>query len=115
MLKMIDVFEQNLVQNFLNSLSSQTEPTDELMMAIINASDIELNHAIADFFSQNDATEVAQALDISKDQIEAIQIGSSLKKDNLADTAKIVALCLALESDALKYVEIADSLQDYPI
>ncbi|OTG83047.1 hypothetical protein [Acinetobacter sp. ANC 4648] len=113
--KMIDVFEQNLVQNFLNSLTTQTEPSDELMTGIMNASDIKLKHAISDFFSKNDAITVAQALDIPTNQIQAIQIGSSLKKDNLVDTAKIVALCLALESDALKHVEVADSLQDYPM
>jgi len=38
-----------------------------------------------------------------------------MKKENIADTAKIVALCLALETNALDQVEIADSLEDYPI
>ena len=115
MLKMIDVFEQNLVQNFLNSLSAPTEHSDELITGIVNASDIKLNQAIADFFANNDAAEVAQALDISKAHLQAIQTGLSRKQENLTATAKIVALCLALESDALHQVEIADSLQDYPM
>ncbi len=115
MLKMMDVLEQNLVQNFINSLSAQTEHTDELIDGIMNASEGDLKMAIHHFLSQNDAVEVAHALDIQQDHIQAIQTGLSLKKENLADTAKIVALCLALETNSLDHVEIAESLQDYPM
>jgi hypothetical protein len=36
-------------------------------------------------------------------------------QDNLNDTAKVIALCLALETDALEQVNISQCLQDYPM
>ncbi|BAP37564.1 hypothetical protein ACNPQK_09245 [Acinetobacter guillouiae] len=115
MIKMIDVLEQNLVQNFIHSLSAQTEHLDELIEGILKASDHDFEHAMNDFFKTNDAAEVAQALDIHQERLDAIQSGLAMKKENIADTAKIVALCLALETNALDQVEIADSLEDYPV
>lgn len=115
MIKMIDVLEQNLVQNFIHSLSAQTEHLDELIEGILKASDRDVTDAINDFLNINNASDLAQALDIQQERIEAIQSGLAMKKENIADTAKIVALCLALETNALDQVEIADSLEDYPI
>ncbi|MBI0393582.1 hypothetical protein [Acinetobacter bereziniae] len=115
MIKMIDVLEQNLVQNFIHSLSAQTEHLDELIEGILKASDRDVADAINDFLNINNASDLAQALDIQQERIEAIQSGLAMKKENIADTAKIVALCLALETKALDQVEIADSLEDYPI
>ena len=115
MIKMIDVLEQNLVQNFIHSLSAQTEHLDELIEGILKASDHDFEHAMNDCFKTNDAAEVAQALDIHQERLDAIQSGLAMKKENIADTAKIVALCLALETNALDQVEIADSLEDYPV
>ncbi|WP_010111300.1 hypothetical protein [Acinetobacter sp. P8-3-8] len=115
MLKMIDVLDQNLVQNFVDSLSAQTEHLDELIEGILKTSNHDFDHAIHQFFATNDAQEIAQALDINQDRLQAIQTGFAMQQENIADTAKIVALCLALETNALNQVHIADSLEGYPI
>lgn len=117
MLKMIDVLEQSLVQNFTHSLNTHTSQFDELFnQGILNASDSALQKAVVSFFNRADAIESAQALDISAERIQALQTGTALKDDQyLADTAKIVALCLALETDTLTQLEISDCLQDFPV
>ena len=117
MLKMIDVLDQRLVQNFTQALQSPTPQFEEqLDQGILNASDLELNHAVTAFFNEVNAIEAAQALDISADRIQALQLGASFKDEQyLADLKKIVTLCLALETDALEQVEVFDSLQDYPM
>lgn len=117
MLKMIDVLEQSLVQNFTHSLNSHTSQFDELFnQGILNTADSALQNVVVNFFNRADAIESAQALDISADRIQALQTGVALKDEQyLADTAKIVALCLALETDALAQVEVSDCLQDYPM
>ena len=76
---------------------------------------LQIQTAISTFFIENDANEVAQALDITPDRLHAIQTGAALSNENLNDTAKLVALCLALETNALAQVEIAECLQDYPM
>ncbi len=117
MLKMIDVLEQSLVQNFTHSLHSHTSQFDELLnQGILNPPDSALQKAVISFFNRADAIESAQALDISAEGIQALQSGISLKDDQyLADTAKIVALGLALETDMLTQLEISDCLQDFPV
>lgn len=116
MLKMTDVLEHNLVQNFTHSLTSHISNFDEqLNQGILNASALQIQTAISTFFIENDANEVAQALDITPDRLHAIQTGAALSNENLNDTAKLVALCLALETNALAQVEIAECLQDYPM
>ncbi|KAA0984171.1 hypothetical protein FVA95_30460, partial [Pseudonocardia sp. EV170527-09] len=72
MLKMIDVLDQRLVQNFTQALQSPTPQFEEqLDQGILNASDLELNHAVTAFFNEVNAIEAAQALDISADRIQA--------------------------------------------
>lgn len=117
MLKMIDVLEQSLVQNFTHSLNAHTSQSDELFnQGILNTSDSALQNVVVNFFHRADAIEAAQALDISADRIQALKTGVALKDEQyFADTAKIVALCLALETDALAQVEVSDCLQDYPM
>ncbi|MGC3820858.1 hypothetical protein [Acinetobacter sp. G11] len=117
MLKMIDVLEQSLVQNFTHSLNSHTGQFDELFQqGILNTSDSALHNVVVNFFNRADAIEAAKALDISAERIAALQSATALKDDQyIADTAKIVALCLALETDALAQVEVSDCLQDYPM
>ncbi|GAA5184320.1 hypothetical protein GCM10023345_14670 [Acinetobacter kookii] len=117
MLKMIDVLEQSLVQNFTHSLNSHTGQFDELFkQGILNTSDSALQNVVVNFFNRADAIEAAKALDISAERIAALQSATALKDDQyVADTAKIVALCLALETDALAQVEVSDCLQDYPM
>ncbi|WP_291354811.1 MULTISPECIES: hypothetical protein [unclassified Acinetobacter] len=117
MLKMIDVLEQSLVQNFTHSLHSHTSQFDELFnQGILNTSDSALQNVVVNFFNRADAIEAAKALDISAEGIQALQSGIALKDDQyLADTAKIVALGLALETDVLTQLEISDCLQDFPV
>ena len=116
MLKMIDVLEPNLVQNFKYALTSPTPHFDEqLNQGILNAPELQLHHALNSFLLEHNPLEVADALDISPERIQAIQSGKTLSHENLNDTAKVVALCLALETNTLANVEVADSLQDYPI
>ncbi len=110
MLKMIDVLEQSLVQNFTHSLNAHTSQSDELFnQGILNTSDSALQNVVVNFFHRADAIEAAQALDISADRIQALKTGVALKDEQyFADTAKIVALCLALETDALALVYVSD-------
>lgn len=115
MLKMIDVLDQSLVKNFIDSLSAQNEHLDELIEGILKTSHHNFDDAMNDFFNTNNAHEIAESLDINQDRLNAIRTGLAMKQENLADTAKIVALCLALETDTLNQVNIADSLEDYPI
>ena len=117
MLKMIDVLEQQLVQNFSDSLFTQTDAIDDLFHEQLKTvADIDLQNLISQFFSTENALEVAQDLDIQADQIEAIQSGADLKDESLvAATAKIVAYCLAIETNTLHQVEVFESLQDYPM
>ena len=61
MLKMIDVLDQRLVQNFTQALQSPTPQFEEqLDQGILNASDLELNHAVTAFFNEVNAIEAAQ-------------------------------------------------------
>ncbi|WP_180055898.1 MULTISPECIES: hypothetical protein [unclassified Acinetobacter] len=117
MLKMIDVLEQQLVQNFSDSLFTQIDAIDELFHEQLKTvADIDLQNLISQFFSTENAVEVAHALDIQANDIEAIQAGANLKDENLVNaTAKIIAYCLAVETSALEQVEVFDSLQDYPM
>ena len=117
MLKMIDVLEQQLVQNFSDSLFTQTDAIDDLFHEQLKTvADIDLQNLISQFFSTENALELAQDLDIQADQIEAIQSGADLKDESLvAATAKIVAYCLAVETNTLHQVEVFESVQDYPM
>ena len=104
MLKMIDVLEHNLVQNFSHSLNQASDQLNELLnQSILNTSEEQLRNVMSAFFKREDALEAAQALDICQEDL------------HLCDTAKIVALCLALETDSLAQVEIPDCLLDYPM
>ncbi len=117
MLKMIDVLEQRLVQNFSDTLSNAADQLDiQVSQALMNVSDLDLHSIISAFFMRHDAAEIAQALDIHADTIEALQAAENLKQDTLIDaTAKIVAYGLAVETEALDQVEVPESLQDYPM
>lgn len=122
MLKISDVLEQHLVQHVTHALTSPSSSSlanveaDELLnQAILNASELQLQNAISAFFIDHDALEFAHALDISPENIQAIQSGDALNQDNLHDTAKVVALCLALETNALDQVEVSECLIDYPM
>ncbi|MFX2258243.1 hypothetical protein V6380_15985 [Acinetobacter variabilis] len=117
MLKMTDVLGKNLVQNFAQALVSSTDlNAEQLNQGILNASDSALKDAIVHFFNQIDATEAAKSLEIPAERIVALQQGIALKDEQyLADTAKVVALCLAMETGSLDQVEVYDCLQDYPM
>lgn len=117
MLKMTDVLAQSLVQDFTHGFSSSSahQLDDQLNQSILNAPDQALQNAIAAFFQRPDALQTALDLDINQESIAALQQGVALKADYLTETAKIAALCLALETDALAQMDIADSLQDFPM
>lgn len=117
MLKMIDVLEQSLVQNFSDSLFNTTDQYDaQFNQALLNVSEIDLQNIVSTFFLRNDATDVAQHLDIQSETIAELQASSNLKNESLMTaTAKIVAYCLAVETDALNKVDVPESLQDYPM
>ena len=116
MLKMVDVLEQNVVQNFTHSLNQASDQLDKLLnQSILNTSEEQLRTAISEFFKREDAMQAAAALDICQEDLHALQAGLALKEEHLSDTAKIVALCLALETDSLTQVEVSDCLQDYPM
>ena len=113
--KMSDVLEHSLVQKFVHSLSAQTEHLDELIDGILNAPQHDFHHVISSFVADQKTYDFAQALDIQKENLQAIQNGLALKKEHLADTAKIVALCLALETNLLTQLDVAESLKDFPM
>lgn len=117
MLKMTDVLEQSLVQNFTHGFSSTSvsQLDEQLNQSILNASDHALKNLINDFFQRPDALQTAHDLDISAEGIHALQQGVALKAEYLTETAKIAALCLALETNALHQIDIADSLHDFPM
>ena len=109
MLKMTDVLSHSLVQNFTQGFSSLSaaQLDEQLNQSILNA--------VAAFFERPDALQSASALDISLDAIQALKQGIALKAEYLSDTLKIAALCLALETNALEQLDIAEPLQDFPI
>ena len=117
MLKMTDVLEQSLVQNFTHGFASipVTQLDEQLNQSILNASEQSLQHLVAAFFQRPDAEQTAHALDISAECVQALQQGVALKAQYLPETAKIAALCLALETNALQQLDVADSLQDFPM
>lgn len=117
MLKMTDVLEPRLVQNFTNALVHSADlMSEQFNQGILNASDSALKDVVVQFFNSVDATETAAALEIPTDRIAALQQGIALKDEqHLADTVKVVALCLAIETGSLDQVEIYDCLQDYPM
>lgn len=117
MFKMIDVFGENLVQNFQHNLASPCDQFDEVLnQCILNAPESKLHDAISYFFSNNDVLDIAAALDIEPSCVYNLQQGLDLQaQDNIENTAKVVMLCLALETEMLENVHIAESLTDYPM
>ena len=117
MLKMIDVLDQSLVQNFSDSLFNTAEHCEaQFHQDLRDMSDIDLANIVSIFFLNTQATDISQHLDISAEALQQIQAGADLKAESLLpETAKIVAYCLAVETDALDRVEIADCLQDHPM
>lgn len=117
MSKMIDVLEHNLVQNFSNALLHSTDVlSEQLNQGILNAPDLALKDAIVAFFNRVNVDEAAEALEIPAERIANLQQGIALKDEQtLADTLKVVTLCLAMETNLLEQIEVSDCLQDFPI
>lgn len=117
MLKMADVIGQKLAQNFSNILHGSSDVlSEQLNQGVLNASDSALSTAFVNFFNQVDAVEATAALGIPAERIDSIRQGLELKTDsNLADTLKVVTLCLAMEHNLLDQIEIFDSLHDFPM
>ena len=117
MSKMIDVLEQSIVQNFKHAvLYSHDFTSEQLYQSILTVPDADLKDAFSHLFSIEDVSEVAAALEIPSERIAEIKAGIALKDEmKLADTAKVVALCLAIETDTLHQIEVSDGLQDFLI
>lgn len=117
MLKMTDVLEQSLVQDFTHAFSScsAVQLDEKFSQSILNASETALKDMVAQFCQRQDAVDIAQALDIQDDVFSALQQGIALQSEYVIETQKIAAFCLALETNMLDQIEIADSLQDYPM
>lgn len=116
MSKMIDLFEQNLVQNFAQFFFSKADHIeDQLHQYIQNTSENDLKSMIANFFAQPQAQETALALDLQTNEIQALLAGDALTKTHLKSTAKIATYYLAMETDAFSKVNVFDSLKDYPM
>lgn len=116
MSKMMNLFEQNLVQNFSNFLFSKTDHIeDQLNQHIQNTSENDLKSIIANFFADPQAQETALALDLQHNEIQALLAGEALNHKHLASTAKIVAYYLAMETDTFSKIDVFDNLKDYPM
>ena len=117
MLKMVDVLGQDVVQSFSNSLFTASEQVTHLLNeGILKASDHDLKAAIVNFFQRLDVQDIAAQLDLSEQRIAELQAGIALKDEQyLADTFKVVALGLALETNSIAQIEVSDCLQDYPM
>lgn len=115
MFKMIDVLEQNFAQTFPHALNQDADRiSEQLQMSILNASEIDLKNAINHFLDTQDASETALALDISTERLNELKSGIALKDaSKISDTLKVVALCLALESDSLDLLEVSDISTEY--
>jgi len=116
MLNMTDVLGQNLVQNFSNALFHSADLlSEQLNQGILNASDSALKDAVVTFLNRIDVLDAA-ALEISAERIESLKQGIALKDEQfIADTLKVVTLCLAMETNTLDQVEVSNCLQDYPM
>jgi hypothetical protein len=114
MLNMTDVLGQNLVQNFSNALFHSADLlSEQLNQGILNASDSALKDAVVTFLNRIDVLDAAAALEISAERIESLKQGIALKDEQfIADTLKVVTLCLAMETNTLDQVEVSDCLQD---
>lgn len=117
MFKMVDVLDKNLVQNFILSLQSPCESLDEQFKQGISAlPEQHIDLLFSQFLKQEQCLEMLQAIDLTHERLTALQHSQCFTtQDNLNDTAKVIALCLALETDALEQVDISQCLQDYPM
>ena len=117
MLKMVDVLEKNLVQDFILSLQTPSESFDEqFKQGLINVPTEHIETLFCQFLAQDQSVEMLQAIDLTTERLQDLQSSQSFTaQDNLNDTAKVMALCLALETNAFTQVNIGECLQDYPM
>lgn len=117
MLKMVDVLEKNLVQNFILSLQTPNDSFDEqFKQDLLNVPSQHIEALFDQILQQEQYVEMLHAIDLTAERVQDLQHDHTLtNQDNLTDTAKVMALCLAIETDALTQVNIAQCLQDYPM
>lgn len=117
MFKISDVLTSNLVQNFNHAFANTPTPRldEQLQQSILNTPNTELQKLMTHFFQRQDAFDVLHALDIAIEDIAPLQHNSALKSKYLLETTKIVAFYLALENNIFAQLNIADSLNDYPM
>lgn len=117
MLKMLDVLEKNLVQNFILSLQTPSESLDEqFKQGLTNVPNHHIETLLSQFLQQEQCVEMLHAIDLTAERVQALQHSQCFTtQDNLTDTAKVMALYLAIETNTLAQVDIAQCLQDYPM
>lgn len=117
MSKIIDVLEQSLVQKFSLALTESSEQfTKQLHQSLVNISEIELYNAIRQFCDNMNADDAVQALDLKHSFSDLLDSVENIKQEAfMPDLTKLIALCLAYETDSLNQLDIFQPLQDYPI
>lgn len=117
MLKMVDVLEKNLVQNFILSLQTPNNAFDEqFKQALLHVPNQQIETLFDQFLQQEQSVEMLQAIDLTTERVQVLQNSQTFTtQDNLNDTAKVMALCLAIETNAFDQVDISACLQDYPM
>jgi L-lactate utilization protein LutC len=117
MSNIIDVLEQSLVQKFPVALLESSEQfTEQLHKSLADVSDIELYNAIRQFCDNMNAEDAVHALDLKHSFADLLDSADKIKhEDFMSDITKLVALCLAYETDSLTQLDIFQPLQDYPV
>lgn len=117
MLKMVDVLEENLVQNFILSLQTPNDSFDEqFKKGLLNVPSQHIEALFNQILQQEQYVEMLHAIDLTAQRVQDLQCDHTLtNQENLNDTAKVLALYLAIETDAFTHVDIAECLQDYPM
>ena len=115
MLKISDVLDPKVVQNF-SSFFSQAEQFEQVLSQnLVSTSNTQVLNAISSFLNDYDDVEASTALDISVSDIQSLKNGVALQENHETHASKIIALILAMETDALTNLNIPNSLQDYPM
>lgn len=117
MLKMIDVLDKSIVQNFSQVILQDSDLiSEQLHHSILKTPEQDLQHVFTQFFTEYDLDETANALELSVERIHEMKSGIALKdQEKISDTLKLVTLCLAVETNTLDQIEVAECLQDYPM
>ncbi|MCP0917944.1 hypothetical protein MUB04_15510 [Acinetobacter indicus] len=108
--KMISGFKGNL----LNDASGESSLIAEIDNKIAAACDTHLGAVIGNFFSREDAVEMALAFDVDADHLDSLKSGNGLKTTLLESTRKVIMLSAVTTANTLDAIEnmVADCLVD---